>query len=100
MNPTFPSIWIEITGKENSNTNKIMVIGGFYHECAQNGKTDESSQIERIKILTSQIDYAAKKYKNILVLGDANLDMNKWNEPNFKNANVSQILRECLDLNG
>ena len=26
--------------------------------------------------------------------------MNKWNEPNFKNANVSQILRECLDLNG
>ena len=61
---------------------------------------DESAQIERIKILTSQINYAAKKYENIMILGDANLDMNKWNEPKYKNAIVTQVLRDCLDSNG
>ena len=26
--------------------------------------------------------------------------MNKWNEPKYKNANVTIVLRECLDSNG
>ena len=100
MNPSFPSIWIEIKGNFDTNSGNDMIIGGFYREWAQKGISDESAQIERIKILSNQIEYASNKYKNIMILGDANLDMNKWNEPKYKNANVSQVLRECLDQNG
>ena len=35
-----------------------------------------------------------------MILGDANLDMNKWNDPKYKNAKVTHVLRECLDSNG
>ena len=100
MSPTFPSIWIEIKGKVNFKQENNLTIGGFYREWAQNGISDDAAQIARIKILSSQINYAANKYKNVMILGDANLDMNKWNDPKYKNAKVTHVLRECLDSNG
>ena len=52
MNPAFPSIWIELVGKENE---KSMAIGGFYREWSQNGKNSEAAQIKRMEIFASQI---------------------------------------------
>ena len=65
----------------------------YLHLYTWNNKSTHTPppQIERIKILSSQINYAAKKYKNIMILGDANWDMNKWNEPKYKYANVTQV---------
>ena len=37
MNPSFPSIWIEIKGNFDTNSGNDMIIGGFYREWAQKG---------------------------------------------------------------
>ena len=36
MNPSFPSIWIEVTGKGKND--KPLIIGGFYREWSQKGQ--------------------------------------------------------------
>ena len=47
----------------------------------------------------SQLEQAAIKCKNVLVLGDSNLDANKWNEEKFLHRKVSIILRDTLEAN-
>ena len=54
-----------------------------------------------MKIFTKQIELASEKLNsNILILGDANLDSNKWDNPKFLDKKVSKNLRNVLDRNG
>ena len=53
----------------------------------------------RMDVFSNQLEQAATKCKNVLVLGDSNLDSNKWNEEKFLHKKVSTILRDSLDAN-
>ena len=37
---------------------------------------------------------------DLVILGDANLDANKWREPKFDHAHVAEILVNSLEQNG
>ena len=76
MDSDFPSIWLEKTKKENNSETNSLAIGGFYRVWSHNGENSELSQIIRINMFTRQIELAAAKYKDVLILGDANLDAN------------------------
>ena len=54
-----------------------------------------------MKLFTMQIEKASANCNtNIIIMGDVNLDSNKWDEPNFGNKSVSNSLRKVLDQNG
>ena len=54
-----------------------------------------------MKVLTQQIEMAsANPHTNIIMMGDANLDSNKWDDPGFVKKLVSNNLRKVLDQNG
>ena len=59
----------------------------------------KSSQIQRINSFVSQIEKATSKFKNIVIVGDANLDSNKWNNDKFIHKKVAQILKDSLNAN-
>ena len=92
MTDTFPSIWLEF--KQNLGEN--LLISGFYREWARDSDKSMEGQISRMKIFTKQIEQASEKNKrkNIIILGDANLDINKWNDPTFLFKSVSTNIRE------
>ena len=98
MTDSFPSIWIEL--KQNSGEN--ILISGFYREWANNQDKSMEGQITRIKAFSKQIEQASEsnKNKNIIIMGDANLDINKWDDLNFLHKNVSTIIRDTLSQNG
>lgn len=79
MSEDFPSIWLEIERKNKAN----IISGGFYREWTRNGDSSKESQIESIKILTQQIIEATSTNKHTIMLGDANLFMNKWENTNY-----------------
>ena len=37
---------------------------------------------------------------DLVIMGDANLDANKWREPKFDHAHVAEILVNSLEQNG
>ena len=63
-------------------------------------KVCEKSQIERMVNFTSQIEKASEKPCQIIILGDANLCSQKWNEPGFVNKNVAEVLKNMLEQEG
>ena len=99
MCTSFPSIWLERRRQGNNNIENSLAIGGFYREWSQNGQNSEASQMARMEVFSNQINEASLKCKNIIVLGDANLDSNKWNEDKFTHKHVSKILRDSLEAN-
>ena len=44
-------------------------------------------------------EYAASKFKDVLILGDANLDVNIWNEEKFLHKKVARVLKDSLSAN-
>ena len=46
-----------------------------------------------------QINLAFTTNKNVIIMGDANLCSDKWNEPGYAKKNISKILRNTLDQN-
>ena len=94
MSEGFPSIWIEIKNENEKN----VLIGGFYREWTRHGDSSQRRQIESIRILTTQIEKAAEESKSLLILGDANLCMEKWAEPEYVHQIVAEELKSTLAL--
>ena len=44
-------------------------------------------------IFTDQIELAFKEAKNTIIMGDANLCANKWNDENFTHKNVKKQIK-------
>ena len=96
MDCDFPSIWIEKIKKENNIETNSLAIGGFYRVWSHNGENSEASQLARINKFASQIEYATSKFKDVLIMGDANLDSNKWYDDKFLHKKVAQVLNDSL----
>ena len=65
MNCKFPSIWLEKTKKENNSEVNSLAIGGFYREWSHNGANSEVSQLNRMDILSEQIEQVTSKYQDV-----------------------------------
>ena len=77
-----------------------MAIGGFYREWTQDGQNSEAAQISRMEIFLEQVEKVSSKYEYIMILGDANLDSNKWEESGYLHHKVTKILKGALNQNG
>ena len=53
---------------------------GYYREWSIKGQKNNQTQLEAIKVLTSQIERADSENSSIIILGDANLCSEKWEE--------------------
>ena len=98
MNSNFHSIWLEL--EDPSLKINSTLIAGFYRVWTHNLENSEASQIKRWKIFTNQINSAAKNDANIVIIGDSNLDYNKWNDPLFAHKEMVFRLTDTLEQNG
>ena len=95
----FPSIWIKKARKDNNSDVNSLAIGGFYRVWSHNGENSEASQLNRINIFTNQIEQASANFKDVIILGDANLDTNKWNNVKYLHKKVASALKESFNAN-
>ena len=57
--------------------------------------------MEKIELFAEQIDKASDdKNTRLLIIGDANLDANKWEWSSFVNQDIATCLKASLDRNG
>ena len=53
-----------------------------------------------MKNFVAQIEKASEKPCHIVILGDANLCSQKWNDAGFVNRNVAEVLKNTLEQEG
>ena len=54
-----------------------------HYSIPHNKENSEASQVTRMDEFTNQIKRAAEPGVDLIIMGDANLDSNKWNDPKF-----------------
>ena len=96
MTTEIPTIWLEL---KEANQRKT-AIGGFYREWTHEGTKTVEEQLKNIELLNRQIETITSKYNNSIILGDANICSEKWDDPNFGNKTVSEALRSTLTESG
>ena len=96
MSDSFPSVWLEIKEENNSST----LLGGFYRQWTNNGIRSSKVQVDEIQVFCNQIDSACTPRSKAIIMGDANLCSQKWQNKDFDKKNISQPLIQCLEKNG
>jgi hypothetical protein len=91
MNPGLPSLWLELHG---------LLLCSIYREWSPGGVKTAESQMEQIKLLNYQLLSATSSKKGVVVLGDLNLDQEKWDEKSYSSFNLAEELRTCLSMCG
>ena len=95
MSSRFASIWIECI----TTTSKKFLICGCYREWTVDGDDSINGQKERLNIFIDQINRACEENEKVLILGDMNLCLKKWNEKEFRYKSLSEPLRSNLTIN-
>jgi hypothetical protein len=80
MSEDFPSVWIEVQG---------LLVGSVYREW---GKL----QNVKLEVLLDQIQAASSSNKNVIVMGDFNLDQLKWDNPEWPHFRLAERLRDVV----
>jgi hypothetical protein len=92
MSTEFSTIWLEIIRTNYKN----LLVWGFYQEWTKNDDSTEAGQSQRMKILIDQMERTAKENKSIIMMGDANLCAQKWDERLFNlGAEPKSSLAQC-----
>ena len=97
MSELLSNVWLEIQGK-----NQKVLICAMYREfndlTCKNPMTIDQ-QIDRLKILYLQIEQASKEGL-ILVIGDMNIDLLKWEDRNYYLKKLSEEYQSLIGDNG
>ena len=96
MSNEFPSIWLEV----KQNTGKNLLVGGYYREWSKNGKKSEKEQVESIKVLVEQMEKATNEKKTVVMLGDMNINAEKWRDEKSRNKKVASEILGALEACG
>jgi exonuclease III len=96
MSPDFPSIWIEW---ETSNKKSTLVCG-FYREWTKVGRITNGEQCKIMETFSDQTTRANSEGKDVVMLGDANLDSEKWNKINYRHYQVASEWQKNITRNG
>ena len=82
------------------NNVKSTLFAGFYREWSHNGLKSKEIQIKGISVFAAQIELATRrKTTNVIIIGDANLCTEKWDNAKLLHKKVSTILRNALEPN-
>ena len=98
MCPEVASIWISVGGKGRKST----LIGGMYreftqlHEGAPINSGDMVSQKMRWKKFINQWKQASE-ISSCWIIGDLNLDVLKWNEQNYENVDLVNLVKDEIE---
>jgi hypothetical protein len=84
MSENFASVWLQING---------LLMCQFYREWTKH-------QDEKLDIFLSQIHSANSSKKSFIVMGDCNLDQEKWDKPSYAHFKLSEQLRTGLAQSG
>jgi hypothetical protein len=87
MSPGLPSVWLEVHG---------LLLCSLYREWSPGGVKTAEAQMEQVKLLNNQLRSATATKKGVVVLGDMNLDQDKWDEKGYSSYNLAEELRTCL----
>ena len=96
MSDTLSSVWIEVKGINQ----KILVCTIYreFNDMTRKVPMNLHQQIEKIKILQSQIEVASKEGL-ALVIGDMNIDINKLEDPSYYQKKIAEeylsMVGEC-----
>ena len=96
MSESLSSVWLEIKGINQ----KVLICAVYreFNDLTGNGTMNIEQQLEKLEILHNQIEKASKEGL-ILVLGDMNIDLEKWEDPDYyqkKQAERYQsLIGEC-----
>jgi len=84
MSEHLSNVWIEIEG-----INQKVLICAIYREfndLTSSGQMNPEQQVEKLEILHTQIEKASKEGL-ILIIGDMNIDLEKWEDLNYYQKN-------------
>ena len=104
MKESCSSIWVECATETGQKT----IIGGYYREWDDldrtNGKTPETQKsidqmAIRFETFLTQLKQASSENKQVVFIGDLNLDKNKWAEEGWNLKRMSNRLQEELTAN-
>ena len=96
MSNEFPSIWLEV----KQNTGKNLLVCGYYREWSKNGKKTEKEQVESIKVLIEQMEKATNEKNTVVMLGDMNINAEKWRDEKSRNKKVASEILGALEACG
>ena len=82
--PDCSVMWLEIERKNKKN----VLVAGIYREWGSEDRSHPKNrskvqQIERLEIITKSLDIASSEKKEIVMAGDFNLDMKKWDNEDY-----------------
>jgi hypothetical protein len=85
MSVDFPTVWLELNG---------MLICSFYREWTG------PQQAAKLDIFLSQIVSASSLKRSLLVMGDCNLDQDRWDKSNYAHLKLANQLKTGLAQGG
>ena len=100
--PDASIMWLEI---ERSNK-KNLLVAGVYREWGYEDRSHPKNrsiiqQKERLEIITKSISTASSEKKEIIMAGDFNLDMKRWNDEAYGEVKkVADLWRNAVSKNG
>ncbi|MCP3931383.1 MAG: endonuclease/exonuclease/phosphatase family protein, partial [Bacteroidetes bacterium] len=97
MSNLLSNIWLEIQGKGQKII--ICVMYREFNDMTGNGSMGENEEIERIQMLHSQIEKASKEGL-ILIMGDMNIDLYKWEEKDYYKNKQAKEYQTLIAENG
>ena len=80
MSKSLSSVWLEI----NAKSQKILInlVYREFSDLTRKGKLTISDQIDRLKILHSQVEKASKEGL-IVIMGDMNINIDQWEDSTY-----------------
>ena len=96
MSGSLSNLWLEINGINQ----KVLICATYreFNDLTGKGPMSIEQQLEKLELLHTQIEKASKEGL-ILIIGDMNIDLQKWEEPKYyqkKQAEKYQsIIGEC-----
>ena len=96
MSEALSNVWLEING-----INQKVLICAMYREfndLTGKGQMSTTQQLEKLELLHTQIEKASKEGL-ILIIGDMNIDLQKWEDPKYYQKQQAEkyqsIVGEC-----
>ena len=101
MSPTISTVWLEYRSK-NGAKNLICFRYREFNPCTDEADVDTTSineQLSRFQVFEEQVRKASKECSSVYVLGDLNLDLNKFKDKNYYLRKISNeyesLVGEC-----
>jgi hypothetical protein len=91
METDIPSIWVHING---------LLIGGIYRQFSMGSSRGTEFESAQLELLGEQLIAASEVSKDVLLLGDFNLDVSRTEDPNYYRKNMLERFQTFQHASG